>query len=306
MQNAWLMLSTGERRTHHGHDGYDDIADSHYSWDSTVPNHSRPEANDLIVIWNGRGLVGYSKIERILFEQDAPKVRKRCPNCNATNIHLRVNRRPPFNCRQCHVEFVEPIIENITVDTYRSEHAEAWVEATEALTKAQLRECCLQTKSQHSIRQLEASRFFMALRSSGRNLPEIELELPQGHKRSEVNVRIGQREFRKHLFQLYGEVCAISGPHPSEVLEAAHLYSYAETGEHHSHGGILLRRDIHRLFDAGLVMVDPEVCRIVLSAALSEHPSYRHLNHGTPMVELGARQLEWLKLHYDKHSAGAG
>ena len=68
MQNAWLMLTTDERRTHHGHDGYDDVADSHYSWDSTVPNHALPQIDDMIVIWNRNGLVGFSRIEKIDYE----------------------------------------------------------------------------------------------------------------------------------------------------------------------------------------------------------------------------------------------
>ena len=48
------------------------------------------------------------------------------------------------------------------------------------------------------------------------------------------------------------------GPAPAEVLEACHLYSYAEIGRHDIEGGLLLRRDLHRLFDQGLLAVTPD------------------------------------------------
>lgn len=37
---AWLCLAVSGRRQHGGNDGYDDNPSSHYSWDSTVPNHA--------------------------------------------------------------------------------------------------------------------------------------------------------------------------------------------------------------------------------------------------------------------------
>lgn len=72
-----------------------------------------------------------------------------------------------------------------------------------------------------------------------------------------MRVRVGQAEFRLRLLARYGNVCAFSGPSPTAALEAAHLYSYAAEGRHHDDGGFLLRRDLHRLFDLGLLAVEP-------------------------------------------------
>lgn len=151
-----------------------------------------------------------------------------------------MNLRPKFSYKKCREEFEDLIVENITVNTYRSDHSINWVDATEMSSAAAIRECCIQPKSQHSIRQLDTDRFFEALSSTSPGLVNTWRASLQGHNRSQVKVRIGQREFRMHLLALYGEVCAVSGPHPRETLEAAHLYSYAATGEHHSHGGLLL------------------------------------------------------------------
>lgn len=61
--------------------------------------------------------------------------------------------------------------------------------------------------------------------------------LPQGHILEIVRVRRGQRQFREHLLGAQGETCAFTGEAPARVLEAGHLYSYAELGVHHEHGG---------------------------------------------------------------------
>ena len=78
-----------------------------------------------------------------------------------------------------------------------------------------------------------------------------------GHRQTLTRVRIGQAAFRKQLLDQFGEVCALTGPCPAEVLEAGHLYSYSKLGRHHKHGGLLLRRDVHALFDRGRLAVDP-------------------------------------------------
>ena len=82
------------------------------------------------------------------------------------------------------------------------------------------------------------------------------LKLRSGFRDQIIRTRVGQPAFRAGLFEKFGNVCAFTGIQPEEVLEAAHLYSYARIGEHKESGGILLRRDIHSLFDRGLIGVD--------------------------------------------------
>ena len=49
---AWLMLAVGDNRQHAGNEGYDDDPATHYSWDDTVPNCSRPRPGQRIVLWD--------------------------------------------------------------------------------------------------------------------------------------------------------------------------------------------------------------------------------------------------------------
>ncbi len=68
--------------------------------------------------------------------------------------------------------------------------------------------------------------------------------------------RRGQQSFRKILLQEYGQKCAITGETCVAVLEAAHIVPYKGLHTNSIRNGILLRADIHTLFDLALIAVD--------------------------------------------------
>jgi putative restriction endonuclease len=74
-----------------------------------------------------------------------------------------------------------------------------------------------------------------------------------------VRPRLGQGTFRVSVIEAYGRACAVTGEHSLPVLEAAHIRPYAEDGVHEVRNGLLLRTDIHRLYDRGFVTVTPEL-----------------------------------------------
>src|ERR1039458_7049274 len=69
--------------------------------------------------------------------------------------------------------------------------------------------------------------------------------------------RIGQVRFRKELKSVYGNQCCISGCTVAEALDGAHIDPYVGSGSNRPQNGLLLRRDLHALFDAGLLAVHP-------------------------------------------------
>lgn len=69
-----------------------------------------------------------------------------------------------------------------------------------------------------------------------------------------VAARGGQRRYRMDLIAAYGG-CAITGAQVEEALEAAHISPYTGDASNHVANGLLLRRDLHRLFDAHLLTV---------------------------------------------------
>ncbi|MFB7956209.1 HNH endonuclease [Streptomyces sp. NPDC056045] len=125
--------------------------------------------------------------------------------------------------------------------------------------------------------------------------------IAEGHGVATVRVRKGQPAFRKRLLSEFGAVCAFTGPAPASALEAAHLYCHAEHGMHYEGGGLLLRRDLHRLFDEGLIAVSPEAKTLHLDASLQVYPDYAKLDGAPLAVTVTARHVEWLAKHWDLH-----
>ncbi|WP_420329991.1 HNH endonuclease [Serinicoccus sediminis] len=116
-----------------------------------------------------------------------------------------------------------------------------------------------------------------------------------------VRVRRGQRHFREHLLAAQGNLCAFTGGAPSQVLEAGHLYSYAQVGTHFEHGGMMLRRDIHRLFDDGMLAVQPSNMRIDVAPTLERFPQYARLHNQPLTLRLRDEQVDWLSMHWREH-----
>lgn len=82
-------------------------------------------------------------------------------------------------------------------------------------------------------------------------------------------VRIGQGAFRLSVTDAYSKRCAITGEKTLPVLEAAHIKPYAEAGPNTVTNGLLLRSDMHKLFDNGYLTVTPEL-RIEVSKRIRE------------------------------------
>ena len=83
-----------------------------------------------------------------------------------------------------------------------------------------------------------------------------------------IRVRRGGKAFRKMLLSAYERRCAITNDGPADVLEAAHIWSHAESGVNALENGILLRADIHTLFDLKLIWIDVEDYTVELDELL--------------------------------------
>ncbi|UQX04900.1 HNH endonuclease [Streptomyces sp. RerS4] len=304
------MLALGENREHAGNDGYDDDPAEHYSWDSTVQNHARIAQGDVIALWDRKELIGISVIEAI-DTGSTEKTLYSCPVCKKADIKRRIKERPTYRCGKCGALFYEPASRTKTVTTYRSRHGAAWVNGRGLLSGSELRALCDSPNSQLSMRSVRWDRLRDALAATGR-APDLRalgrerpLVIPGGHKVATVRVRVGQASFREQLLSEHGAECAFTGPAPAAVLEAAHLYGYAATGEHHVWGGLLLRRDLHRLFDDGRLAIDPVTGRISVDPALSPYPLYWELHDRLPTATLRAEHRGWLTSHWNQHRAKA-
>ncbi|MFB3909353.1 MAG: HNH endonuclease [Candidatus Eisenbacteria bacterium] len=74
-----------------------------------------------------------------------------------------------------------------------------------------------------------------------------------------VRRRLGQGSFRVVITDLYRRKCAVTGERALPTLEAAHIRPVTRDGRHLTSNGLLLRSDVHRLFDDGYVTVDRDL-----------------------------------------------
>ena len=79
-------------------------------------------------------------------------------------------------------------------------------------------------------------------------------------------VRKGQQQFRDALVKAYEGRCAVTGFATNEVLQAAHILDYRGTQSNVVSNGVLLRADIHLLFDNYLIGINPSSYRIEVNA----------------------------------------
>ncbi len=69
--------------------------------------------------------------------------------------------------------------------------------------------------------------------------------------------RLGQGAFRLLVVDAYGRRCAVSGEKALPVLQSAHIRPVTQGGQHRIDNGLLLRSDIHTLFDRGYATITP-------------------------------------------------
>ncbi|MDK9846647.1 HNH endonuclease signature motif containing protein [Staphylococcus equorum] len=90
-------------------------------------------------------------------------------------------------------------------------------------------------------------------------------------------------KFRKLLLREYDGKCLISGTNTLKVLEAAYITPYLGDDTDVVENGILLRSDLHILWDLFVLYIDPETLKIHISDNLKETEYYHY--HGK-IVEL--------------------
>lgn len=130
-------------------------------------------------------------------------------------------------------------------------------------------------------------------------------EAPRYGAEQLIKPRLGQGIFRLAVTDAYGSACAVTAEHSLPALEAAHIRPFADGGPHEISNGLLLRSDIHRLFDRGYVGVTPDF-RFVVSRRLkddfSNGKSYYPLHEQLISLPLGADERpspELLRWHME-------
>jgi len=144
---------------------------------------------------------------------------------------------------------------------------EQWIPAPESWSKNIVRGKGYGTDSEDGREILAAVR--QRLNRAGETDDLLDTEAEPDRPLRLIRSRLGQGAFRALVTDAYARRCAISGERTLPALEAAHIKPYAESGPNRTENGLLLRSDLHRLFDSGYVTVTPER-RIEVSRRIRE------------------------------------
>ena len=114
-----------------------------------------------------------------------------------------------------------------------------------------------------------------------------------------VSYRRGQKKFRDNLLRIYDSKCVMSGCKEKEVLQAAHILPYTDAETNKIDNGLLLRADLHNLFDLYLISINPKDFTILVSREIKDS-DYRKL-HGKkikmPKNEIKSPSKKALAIH---------
>lgn len=318
LPQAWLLRSVPDEENRSAASGkvYDDALEFRYVYDSKVPNHKNVREGDFVLIRDNSILLGSAVIRKIE-SYEADKVMTYCPSCGSTRITFksdglwrcdgkclrRDNLKPEQRLHK------NPPQKTETVQRFIAYYGDTWTELIGAADKDSFKDLSVPGKynTQNSIVALDTAKvleWLESLNTSGIHLLPlgdahgVPVNPRGGFTMRTVRARKGQPQFRQELLNRFGNMCAFTGACHTAALDAAHLYSYAREGEHRVDEGLLLRKDLHKLFDSELVGVSS-------SRTLLLHPGlgntqYQSLAGARLKVELPNRALELL----DEHRSG--
>jgi len=322
--NYWVLKSVNnDDLSYISNDGHADELTTKYVYDNFVPNCLQITRGDIVVIVNKKIVLGLGKISRIVISNSV-KTRRRCSVCKSTNYEGRKTKLPKFRCNKGH-EFEEPIEELVEVTQYEAYYSQSFILPNKKVTVDQLRHyhdkgynrnMSMQSLSSSFLEDyfvkehkglLEEFSHLDAEDADTNFLSEIFSDdyVPNDvDERSKIYKAIiqrrGQKEFREAVRELYGDKCVITGCEILDVLEAAHINSYKGEKDNHATNGLLLRADIHTLFDLDLIGIEPNNLKIHLSKLVNKNGYEKLENTSLQIANSKGPNKIALKIRWEK------
>ena len=304
-RRGWICISKTHESIVRAGDGYSESLGLSYEWRTVLPNGAAMAKDDFIVIRDHERILGVSIIESIK-KGIKPYISNHCPSCNRAQVRERKTVDPKYKCAHCKKVFTKVRTVSEKEEFQTAKYAPGWVQLDDsALTRQGWKRLSVTPKSQHSIQRLDVDKFDLFRNNFDTGIfAPFDCRNPGlhgGHRLGTVRTRIGQADFRQKLLKSFGNVCAFTGINHENAIEAAHLYSYSELGVHHQDGGLLLRRDVHRLFDTGLIAINPNTECIDLAPELRKINAYNELIGRRLQIDLNQGLRKWIALHWKQH-----
>ncbi|WP_177337899.1 HNH endonuclease [Klebsiella quasipneumoniae] len=314
-QRAWSFKAVGQDDLrYYGNNGYHDDSTSFYRYDNFVPNHKQVKKGDIVIVTDRKNVLGISVIDNLL---SAPylKVRNRCPytNCTPAKLIHRKSKKPEWRCSNGH-EFDYPTAEYVPAIEFKAEYNKNY----KPINHVTIKELISHTPRynvQSSIQEIDfewANNIFddlIQLTPTEADCEVTPLDVEDQRKAvlRQIKQRRGQKAFRDSLLAQTAK-CAVSGCEIVDILEAAHITAYKNDTHNHVSNGLLLRCDMHTLYDLDLFAIDPDSFIIYFAPQINDEEYTRF--HGKKLhvkykVNHGALLKRW-KRFTDKYGLVAG
>jgi hypothetical protein len=295
----WILLTCPEESTYIGNSGYEDQVSEKYLYDDSVPNHLQIKEGDLVVLRDKKYLLGLARIEQIE-EKKEKKSRNRCPACNTTKFYPRDTKKPKYRCKKCHEVFDMPNSSYEDCRQFTAYYGNSFISAKVAFSRDELKVWCSNYSTQNAIQLLnyeiikpilskkapQLKRLLStdyiqdylkadeAEEENGKNEPEVPYNSITKYYHEtifrQIRARRNQSQFRNALRERYGDQCMITGCKLIDIVEASHIEPYCISNNSHPENGLLLRTDLHTLFDLDLLGIHPESLNVMFhSTAVS-------------------------------------
>ncbi len=303
---AWLFTSVTGDRSYDSIDPYEDVLGSSYVYDDSVSYHKQVSKGHVVVLREDDSILGVSRIDEIA-SSPGVKSRRRCVNCQRAGVEFR-KRTNDYACPHngCKHRSPTALSTDDPITRYVAEYQARWQALDGALTLAQVEPHLLDQSVQNSIRPIDDDGLEHLLSSLSVSIPQsktpVHVPIHGGRRQTQVLARINQGQFRTGLLRAYGLSCAVTGPCPAEALEAAHILPYATNESHNLEHGLLLRTDIHRLFDAGHIAINPDTMLVEIDPNLAQYQPYSSLS-GHKITQMPS--VEALRIRYAPTADGA-
>lgn len=307
-KKAWSFKAVGQDDLRYfGNNGYQDDSASFYQYDNFVANHKQVKEGDIVIITDRVKVLGVSMVSKI---SSAPylKARNRCPelDCKPKKLTFRKNKEKKWRCNNGH-QFHQPKLEEVEAREFKAFYEEKY-RPIDSVSMGELISHTPRYNVQSSIQEIDFAwatsllEGIVSLDPAEGDPDDIPLDTTDQRKAvlKHIKQRRGQQSFRSALIAQQAE-CAISGCKIVDILEAAHITAYRNDTHNTTGNGLLLRCDIHTLFDLDLFAIEPDTYTIYFSASIQDEAYLKY--HGRTLMlpykmnkdALAARWLRFLE-----------
>ncbi|WNT37857.1 MULTISPECIES: HNH endonuclease signature motif containing protein [Enterobacter] len=268
VQQAWSFKAIEKDDLRYwGNDGYHDDSSVFYRYNNSVPNYKNVKKGDIVIIRDREKVLGISIVEKLETRSTTKTVFK-CPHegCNAKKIRPRETIKPKWRCDNGH-EFAEQKIVLEPATEFIANYGSSF-QTLDNVSLLQLKSESPRYNIQLSIQEVNikwaqellgtqtSTMFPLTAGEADNDTPNLLEDDQRKIVDRQIKQRRGQKTFRDKLLK-FNPVCAVTGCELVDILEAAHIDAYRNDSHNDISNGLLLRTDIHTLFDLELFAINP-------------------------------------------------